>query len=140
MSSGGGFNMSFLRALRLFRMSKIFRILRVMRYFSELRMMLKCITMSIRPLFWCMLNMCIFFVIFAITFLHGVAGYLEDPASDPKKKVALVRDWGSMGDAMLSLYKITTNGAEWGVLLDSLKVTGNLYFVLFLVFTAFVLL
>merc|ERR1712072_1089361 len=64
-----GFNMTFLRALRLIRMSKIFRILRVMRYFGELRMMLNCISMSIRPLFWCMLNIILFFFIFAISLL-----------------------------------------------------------------------
>jgi hypothetical protein len=139
-SSGEGFNISFLRALRLFRMSKIFRILRVMRYFSELRMMLNCITMSIRPLFWCMLNMSIFFSIFAITFLHGVAGYLQDPSADLIQREKLIKDWGSIGRAILSLYKVTTGGTDWGHLADSLRVTGDIYFCLFLLFTAFVLL
>jgi len=138
--SEGAFNVSFLRVLRVFRISKVFRILRVMRYFSELRMMLSCIIMSLKPLFWCMLNMIMFYSIFAITFLHGVAGYLADEEADPVKKQDLVKDWGSLGIAILSLYQATTGGVDWAVLLDTLWVTGPFYVFLFLLFTAFMIL
>merc|ERR1719436_1491330 len=87
--AGNGFNVTFLRMLRLLRVSKIFRAFRVMRFFRELRVMLSCIVSSLGTLFWCSAMLGIFYYIFAIIFMHAVAGFVADSPDEKNEKLVV---------------------------------------------------
>mmetsp|Transcript_57417 Transcript_57417/g.134652 ORF Transcript_57417/g.134652 Transcript_57417/m.134652 type:complete len:940 (+) Transcript_57417:21-2840(+) len=136
LASGGGVSLTFLRVLRLMRVSKIFRAFRVMREFKELRLMLSCLFASLTTLVWCVLCLVLFMYIFAVVFCNAAAEYLgsDPPAADAD----MVRDnWGSILEAMFTLYKIATNGVPWDEVSTSVRVTGNIYFAILLFYVAF---
>merc|ERR1711879_1015858 len=61
-------NLTFLRVVRLARLSKVIRVFRVVRFVNELHVLLKVIHSSLKPLFWCMMMLIVFFYIFAVVF------------------------------------------------------------------------
>jgi hypothetical protein len=121
------------------RVSKIARAFRVMNFFTELRALLQAITSSIGTLFWCLLTLGIFCYIFAIILVTAVSVFLAAPDRDINTE-DLLKYWGSVQNAMLTLYMACTGGEDWGPLAEVLKPIGDIYYVVFLVYIAFVLL
>jgi len=139
-SSGSGFSVTYLRILRILRLSKVIRVFKVMRFFTELNVLLRVIISTMRPLFWCTFMLAVFYYIFAVVFTFGAASYLAlDDVSDAKK-AKMVKYYGSVLQAMISLYKASTGGADWGEIAHPLEDAGHFYYSLFLFFIAFVIL
>jgi len=88
--ANNGFSLTFLRVLRLVRLTKVMRIFRVMRFFSELNVLLKVVSSSLRPLFWCTCMLVVFFYIFAVIFVHATAGCLADPLVKTQNQKCLI--------------------------------------------------
>merc|ERR1712007_363213 len=135
-SAGNGL---FLRLLRLFRVTKILRAFRIMRFFPELRVMLNCIVSSITTLFWCSATLAIFYYIFAIVFMHATVVYLADPVADTRIQDALLSQWGSVFQAMVSLFQASTGGMDWGELGENIRAVSLGYFLLLLFFIGFMI-
>lgn len=140
--TNNGFSLTFLRILRLLRLTKVIRIFRVMRFFSELNVLLKVVMSTLRPLFWCSFMLVTFFYIFSVVFTHGTANFLasDDPQRDPIKTEELLNRFGTVWKSMISLYKASTGGADWGDYAETLLDCGYTYYGLFLFFIAFVIL
>jgi hypothetical protein len=136
----GGMNVAMFRVLRLLRVSRIFRAFQVMRFFKELRVMLKCITSSIRSLFWCTFMLALFHFVFAVVFLNGTVGVLKDPNASMKAQEVAEEHFGSLGSAMISLYEATTGGRDWGELGPAVTAMGDLYYWIFIFYITFILL
>jgi len=135
---GAGFNLTFLRILRIMRVSKLFRIFRVVPFFNELRVMLLCILGSLRSLLWSILVLSLFYYIFAVLFMNGVATWLR--TGPDEADAAAVRDWyGSIFISMESLFMASTSGVDWREIGKPLQKVGNIYYGLFLFYIAFVL-
>jgi hypothetical protein len=134
------FSLTFLRVLRLARLSKVMRVFRVVRFVSELHTLLKAIYSSLQPLCWCMAMLAVFFYIFAVVFVQATVGYLIDPDADKTNEEDILKNWGSVARAFISLYKATTGGADWGDVSDTLSDVGRVYYCLFLFFIAFIIL
>mmetsp|Transcript_91535 Transcript_91535/g.144652 ORF Transcript_91535/g.144652 Transcript_91535/m.144652 type:complete len:757 (-) Transcript_91535:32-2302(-) len=135
------FNLTFLRVLRLARFLKVIRVFRVVRFVSHLHSLLKVVASTLQPLFWCSSLLLCFFYIFAIVFVNATSAYLEtDPILDPRQKDKILDYWGSVSTAMVSLYKSTTGGVDWGDVADVLYDMGIAYYSMFLFFIAFIIL
>jgi hypothetical protein len=133
-------NLTFVRFLRLARLSKVMRVFRVVRFVTELHVLLRAILISMLPLSWCMVMLAVFFYIFAVVFVNATAAYLADSSLDHSNKEDILKHWGSVSAAMISLYKATTGGADWGSVSDTLVDVGKIYYSLFLFFIAFIIL
>jgi len=138
--SSSAFSATIFRVFRLFRLFKLFRAFRVLRSFHELRVLLRCICSSLRPLGWCMLLLTAFFYIFAIVFVNATASHLLDDNLDPSTRNGLLSQWGSVAKSMLTLYQAISGGADWKPMADPLRDAGGIYYIVFLFFIAFILL
>lgn len=144
MHESGGYegNMTFMRILRLVRLTKIFRAFRTLKFFKELGVMMDSFKRSFMTMYWSLIMLALSFFMFALLFLQGLADYVS---AESAKKGGLdnatlqsVNLWfGSMGTAVLTLYKAVTGGDDWSQIYDVVTKAGTFYGVIFVLFTFF---
>lgn len=137
-------DVSAIRALRILRLVRIFRIIRVMRFFSDLRVMVQCITSSMRSLMWLIL------LLMLLTFLVGVCVMqicttkleelhaVGDTNSDFSR--ALLFHFGSVFRTIYTLYQAITSGVDWGEVSELLVEISPIMGLVFSVYIAFAVL
>merc|ERR1712032_952897 len=76
-----GFNISFMRVLRIFRTVRVMRLIRVLRFFRELRKMMFSILACMASLMWALALLFLIMFLFSILFLQGASAFLEDKAN-----------------------------------------------------------
>ena len=150
-------NVTFLRAFRLMRVTRILRLLRVIKFFRKLSQVLDALLTSIRAVGWVIVLLCSLFLAFALIFVQLVTEYLQHLQQTPggmdgectkdlcecdgrdilacKPTEALVHYFGSVQQAMISLYMATTGGLDWTNIWDVLIKTGFWNAMFFLLFT-----
>jgi len=133
----GGNTAAIVRMIRLVKTVKMLRFIHAMNFFRELRHFLVPITQSVRSLFWTMLMLSIILYIFAIVFLQGVADAFLDDEVVGKQAEDLMIHFGSVKDAMTSLYMAITGGDDWSKYADLLKGVGLTYYYFFFFYIAF---
>jgi len=107
-------NMSSLRGLRLIKAVKVFRLVRMLKLIRELRLLVRGIFGTMRPLFWTMMLLTIMTYIHGILFLQASAEYLMTTDDiDPSIREGINRYWSSVPEAMLSLFMANTTGQSW---------------------------
>jgi len=75
---------------------------------------------------------------FGVCFVQACTTYLlEDHGADAEVQEAIVKYWGSVTTAMVSLYMASTGGDSWTFMAMPLKETGAGFHCLFLVYIAF---
>merc|ERR1712072_1115602 len=79
--------------------------------------------MSVGSLTWALLLLMIINYVFGLLFMQATGSYL-------------VSHWGSVYRSMVSLFKATTGGDDWGNIGDSLQSTGEHFYIIFLVYIA----
>jgi hypothetical protein len=130
-----------LRVLRVVRIVRVARIIRVMRFFRELRMMLFAILNSFKSLMWVILVLGVVFYIFGISFTAATTSYLETAEMwNAQENKYLILYFGSLSDAMLSLFMSMTGGNDWAQYYDALETLpfhNQMLFVLFIMFSFF---
>ena len=145
-------NVTFLRAFRLMRVTRVLRVLRVVKFFRKLSEVLEALLTSIRAVAWVIALLSSLFLAFALIFVQLVSQYLYETdamnecrqdlcecdmrdilACNPTE--ALVHYFGSVQQAMISLYMATTGGLDWANLWDVLIKTGFWNAMFFLLFT-----
>jgi len=132
-------NPSHMRFLRLLRISKIFRIVRLLRFFSELRLMLKCVLGSLVSLCWSFLLLGGFTFVFAIVFVQSCSTFINDGAQISDDNLKKMREsFGSVQDALLTLFFAISGGADWSDFYKTISLTGPLNAGIFLVYILFV--
>jgi len=112
-----------------------------MRMFKEIKIMVDCLAGSLSIFIFCCLMLSLFLSLFAVFFVQGLATYLQTNGDsvDPEQRAVLVEQWGSVGDALLSLFICATGGDDWRIYYDIIKVIGPQYNYLFLFFISFYL-
>jgi hypothetical protein len=132
------FNANFMRSLRILRAGKVLRIFRLVRAISQLRLILNVLIGSMVSLFWSLVMMVIMYYICGLLFVQGAATYLrEEQDADPARREEVVRFFGSVGSAMLTMFKATTGGEDWNRFYAVLLNVGHLYSSLYLCYIAF---
>eukprot|EP00429_Kryptoperidinium_foliaceum_P004176 CAMPEP_0176011736 /NCGR_PEP_ID=MMETSP0120_2-20121206/5435_1 /TAXON_ID=160619 /ORGANISM="Kryptoperidinium foliaceum, Strain CCMP 1326" /LENGTH=566 /DNA_ID=CAMNT_0017344603 /DNA_START=51 /DNA_END=1751 /DNA_ORIENTATION=- len=108
-------NISFMRALRLFKLAKVLRVFRTVRYLSEMRLIFDCVIGSFVSLVWCCLMIAFVVYVFALLIVQGLAQDLRNPEIqfDETIEAAILDEFGSVQMAMMSLIECTTGGHDW---------------------------
>merc|ERR1719162_640924 len=117
-----------------------------MRMFKELRVVMNCIVGGIRSFIWVFLLLLIMKYACGIMFIQGVVQFLETKPQfgdaigirEDEYLSALVTEWGTVANAMLSLYKPVSGGGPWGKTADRLWPVGKIYYTVFILYLAFI--
>jgi len=140
-STGVTANFSIMRMMRILRLIRVMRLMRILRLIGELRTMLLSILGSLKSLLWAVILLFLMMYIIGVYITQLV---LDKRVSLPEKEdvtQTLIDDFGSLGDAILSLYQAVTGGTDWGDFLDPLRSEISLIVVpCFMLYIAFVLL
>jgi len=119
-------SMTFLRSMRLMKMVKALRVLKMLRFVSELRFMINSVMGSFVSLFWCGVMLVMAFFLFSLAFVQGVGAYLLDHAGEisEQEHADLINSFGSVLASMMTCFRCSTGGDDWGAFYDMLEPTG----------------
>jgi len=137
LSAGSG-NMSFLRSMRLLKMVKMLRVIRLMRSMFELRIILQSIMGSMKSMFWSMVLVIVILFMFSLVFVQASANHLGSDDVLPQDEIdAILKHWGSISEAMITLFECSTNGKDWSAAAESLMEVSIAFFIIFCLYIAF---
>lgn len=123
-------NLTFARLVKLLRLVRIIRLARILRNIHELRVLVSCITSSMKSLVWIFLLT--FFLIYSMGLVltqlvhdHNLSFESAACVSDEERcanHIALVLYYGDLCRSILSLFQAISGGQDWGTLLDPLMI------------------
>jgi hypothetical protein len=123
-------NVTVLRVLRIARIVRVARVIRFMRFFRELRMMVYSMLGSMKALIWVCLVLIVMFYVFGVSFTAATTSYLRDGG----RSGDLIKRFGSLDGALLSLFMAMSGGNDWGMYYKALSVLPFQYRCLFIFF------
>lgn len=123
---GGGMNVGFLRMFRLCKIAKVLRVFRTLRFFTELRLMMDCVLGSFINVFWCLAMIVFVLYVFSLLIVQGLTEYLLTEVDNLTEayKDQYVRFFGSVSNAVITLFQATTAGIDWSEAFVVLRVAG----------------
>lgn len=127
----GSSNLSYTRAMRMFKVLKVLRVVRLMRDFRELRLILDSLMGSVKSLVWSIVLILAINFMFGMCFVRAVTYAFADPDVSEAAKDNMHEYWGSLSKSILSLYWATTGGNDWGDISDCLWHAGSIYYIIF---------
>lgn len=133
---------SVLRILRLLRVIRMTRSIRVIRFIRELRLMVFSLTGSLKSLAWAVVLMLIILLFFGVVFTDGAVAYYENLSAKGAEHQGgdLMKYFGTLSAATVTLYMSMSGGEDWGVILNSLEPLPSEYRLMFLLFITFAVL
>jgi len=101
-------------------------LVRLLQSFTDLRVLLKCISAIVQPLFWSMVMMLGFLLMFAIALVQQMTGYLIDHAHQlSEQEIKDIKDnFGSVQQCIFVLFSGTTGGHDWGETYSIVETAG----------------
>lgn len=135
-----GINLSFARVLRLLRMVKMLRVVRMVSLFKGLRMMVISVCGCLLSLVWLALLMLVIIYVYALGFMQMYlqelsAGRLAGSTFFDK---TIYTWYGSVGQAMLTLFMAISGGCDWKEAMDPIWGVSPAYGFLFLFYIVFI--
>jgi len=132
---------SMLRILRLLEVIRKTRSAQVMRFIRELRLMVFCLTGSLRTFFWAVVLILFFVLVFGVYFTDGAIDFcVANGVMEAESTQDLRKYFGTLSASTASLYMAMSGGAEWSYIMHSLDPLPSEYRILFLVFVTFAIL
>jgi len=156
-SDGGGINSSYMRALRVAKITRAFRAVRFVRYSDSLQRMMGAALSVALSLLWTGCVMLIFVYIVGISMMEGVTNFLvsQPPALDPIAEKwresqfalrlgtgggesqgfleALHMHYGGVGRTMVTLFRGIT-GSDWGAFAAPLHATNEIWGIVWIIY------
>jgi hypothetical protein len=127
--------------LKLLKICLLLRMVRMVRLIPELKSMVYLILASMSSFFWTCILLLLLIYMIAVYMTMMARDVMEaDPAlGDPENRDTILRQWGSIGDSIVSLFHSISGGADWADLIGPLVTeTGNkMHNVLFIMYIAF---
>lgn len=125
-TGGGGMNVGFLRMFRLCKIAKVLRVFRTLRFFTELRLMMDCVLGSFINVFWCLAMIVFVLYVFSLLIVQGLTEYLLTEVDNLTEayKDQYIRFFGSVSNAVVTLFQATTAGIDWNEAFVVLRVAG----------------
>jgi len=132
----GGTNLTTMRLFRIFKFAKMLRVLRGLRFLRDLRLMLSAMLGSCMMLFWCFVAIAFIVFMFALFFVQVFTNYLatDFDHQDEEELVMIMKNFGSVKLASLSLLQAVTGGIDWADLYVLVKPTGTIYALCFVLY------
>lgn len=144
---GADVNMSVLRLFRTLRLMRSFRIIRVVKAFRDLRLMMKGILNSLKPLMWAGGLLLSIMYLVAICLLQFVSEEMKLKTQSANKGVldaktyAELKDYfGTVFQTIFTLYACITGGVDWSDAANPIMALHPVLGFLFLVYIAFAVL
>lgn len=121
IGGNNGGNLNFMRLVRLMRLLRILRLMRVLRFVQELRSMVMSIAASLRSLMWTIILLAFLMYGVGVCLIQLIADKgLEDPRI-MEKAPEIKLYYGSLVEALVSLFAGITGGIDWNDLLVPLE-------------------
>eukprot|EP00419_Tripos_fusus_P001104 CAMPEP_0172685440 /NCGR_PEP_ID=MMETSP1074-20121228/20243_1 /TAXON_ID=2916 /ORGANISM="Ceratium fusus, Strain PA161109" /LENGTH=320 /DNA_ID=CAMNT_0013504591 /DNA_START=154 /DNA_END=1113 /DNA_ORIENTATION=+ len=123
-----GISLSFMRALRIFKLAKVVRLLKALKEVRDLRVMMDCLLNSWFALFWAAVLIGFITYMFALIFVQSITHYRfdnQDTLDQDVDQLVMAR-FGSVHQAVISLCKTFFGGFDWGEMYDLLAEIGPL--------------
>jgi len=131
------------RIVRVARLMRLFRIGRLVRFVRALRTLVYSIICTLKSVVWSLLLLLIIMYIFGILFTQactdyvvalklGTANHMAD-----RERAALMYHWGSLEDAMITLFMSISGGVSWLEVCRSLREVDVCWLFVFLIFISF---
>ncbi|CAE7039850.1 Cacna1h [Symbiodinium sp. CCMP2456] len=138
-------DMSGLRAFRIIRITRIVkavRLMRIFRFVMALRMLVSSIVNTLKSLFWALVLLILIVYVFGVIFSQAVNDFLQDqepgaPSVTEQGREVLQARFGTVLDAMLSLFMSITDGISYVELLTPLSTLSGLWIFVFLFYMSF---
>merc|ERR1712066_622104 len=111
------------------------RAIRIMSRLKHLRTFLVCLQGCLGSLFWSCIMLFAIFYLFSLLILQIIAGYLADTKQTLEGE--LEEMFGSLGVAILTLYRSATGGDDWSMAYNAVSETGEIGAIIFLLFISF---
>ncbi|CAK0823041.1 unnamed protein product [Prorocentrum cordatum] len=120
------------RVFRILRFARVLRAVRLLAAFHSFRVMMLSIVHAMPSLSWAFLLLLVEVYVFSIFFSYGVVEflreeYLRDGAADSPVASELKLFFGSLAQAMVSLFMCVTGGKDWGYLMHALGACSPVY-------------
>uniref|UniRef100_A0A7R9ZYM9 EF-hand domain-containing protein n=1 Tax=Pyrodinium bahamense TaxID=73915 RepID=A0A7R9ZYM9_9DINO len=143
-AAGVSSNLRTIRVLRLARLGRTLRIPRLIRFVYALRTLVYSICATLQSLVWAFMLLTILVYSFGIVFTLTSLDYMaEETANGREYDPLLKKFWGTLPDAMFTLFKSISGGLDWEdavtPLVDVSMVLASL-FCIFIFFTYFAVL
>lgn len=140
-------NLSFVRAIKMLRVLRVVRALKAMHHFKQLHAMLLAIQTSLLTLLWSMLLVTGILWMFSLLFVQVTTAHFQevseqlgvdelDSSELSTYEVALMENFGSVGETMVCLLMASTGGQDWSIYYNALEPTSFVYQLVFLIFIA----
>jgi hypothetical protein len=116
--------------------------MRAFRFVNELRTMLTCVLGCATSILWASVLIFLFLMMFAVFFVNTSASHIMDADSSIQDVVKYEKNFGSVQDAILTLFQGISGGMDWGEVYDmvnSSPAEGLLFIVLVVFFQLAVL-
>merc|ERR1719329_48176 len=108
-----------------------------MRSFRELRLVIDSLMGSMRSMMWTAILILTVTFMFSLCFVEAAAQYIKDLPNDAhEEREEILLYWRSVPQAMLSIYKASTGGVDWGDAANPLSKSGTAYYLTFCVYVA----
>merc|ERR1719362_1585362 len=137
---GGGASGS-AQTLRILRTVRALRLLRLLHFLCpDLKIMLNSVIGSLANLFWAFTLLTFTFYVFGLIFVQTLLAYMlnQGEGLDPGLHAKIIRVFGSVQGAMLTLYRSVLHGEDWDEYYQVLTQASALGCALFLFFVGFV--
>lgn len=147
-SSSGMSAVRVMRVLRISRLIRVTRIAKLMMWLKALRTLIHSIFVTLKSLVWALVLLALIMYVFAIMLSSAAIDRLVDLQDLPRdawsaSDLALEGFWGSMGDAVSTLFMSITGGISWQIAetpLMGLSLAWKVVFMLYISFTMFAVL
>jgi len=143
LANGSSANLTFMRTARILKLAKLSRTVRLMHQFDEMRLILNSLLGSLANLGWSIAMLALIFYLFALVFVQLTASWMAseivDEVDGTKLEVLRLRlsPFGSVQNAMLTLYMSCTGGDDWVNFYNAIQEIGWVGSTLFVFFIAF---
>lgn len=106
----GGPNISFGRIVKLFRMLRIVKMFKFMNNFSELRILLKTLAVSVWSLVWSMMLVNVIVLASGLLMFQLVVDVMEDESRDMDMRQWMYNNFGTAAKASYTMFECTFSG------------------------------
>lgn len=130
-------HISFVRTVRLLRITRIFLLFRVIGFVEQLRVMMECIQNCFLTVIWCIVLIVFVGFVFAVFFVQNTTEYLASKEVDSAEEAMLLANFGSVENTLLVLFQVVTGGSDWMTHYKLIEPTGQFASLLFLFYIAF---
>jgi len=132
-----GFSPSFMRVLRVVRVSRSLRMLRLMRFtylVRKLRLMTVAIVNCSMMLMWAVVVLIIVTFLFSVVFVSSASQYISDASVGDEYVDGMKTYFGSLFMTMVTLFMAVTGGVDWWDILRLFIEIHSAYGFLFMLF------